>query len=712
MKLTNNDIRDINAYLKKRQPLPDKYRFMLFGDRKVELIWDGKSGEVTNTVLPFQVIEVVDEPRDEEVNVAQTDIFSLNPGGRQASGWTNKLIWGDSNLALSSLKNGPLRREIEKQGGIKLIYIDPPFDVGADFNMDIEIGAESLTKQASALEEIAYRDTWGKGADSFISMLYERIKLLHDLLTDGGSIYVHCDHRVNNYIKLILNEVFGEENFRREIIWNIAVLSGFKTKTRNWIRGHETIFFYTKSDEYTWNTPRTAHDQKYLARFNKTDEQGRKYFDGRGKPRYLDEVIAKGKAVGDVWSDIMSFQQLPTSHEKVGYPTQKPLPLLERIIGASSNEGDIVLDCFMGSGTTLEAAERLRRKWVGCDIGRFAIHTTRKRMLDAQRKLKDENKPCRAFEILNLGRYERQFYLGLDINVDSKQLSVRQGRKAHEFNKLIAHAYGAELVSGFKTFNAKKGSRMVVIGPLDMPVSKTLISATIAEALKNNITQVDILGFDFEMGIEDNMRTTAQSKGIDLAWKMIPREVFDKRAVEKGHVIFHNLGYVEVKPVIEGKRLAIELTDFSVYYSPDDLDDLSAQLKPGGSKIGVSDGQIIKISKDPKTDLITQESLTEKWSDWIDYWGIDFDFESRKEIIRIPKDPSKDTISEDQEYREVWTGDYVFENEWQSFRTKKDRKLELRSAFHEYSKSGSYKIAVKVIDIFGNDTTKVIEVSI
>ena len=710
MKLTHNDIRDINAYLEKGQPLPDKYRFMLFGDRKVELIWDGKSGEVTNTVLPFQIIEVVDEPRDEKVNAAQTDIFSLDPGGRQASGWTNKLIWGDSNLALSSLKNGSLRREIEKQGGIKLIYIDPPFDVGANFSMDIEVGDESLTKQASALEEIAYRDTWGKGADSFISMMHERLKLMHSLLSEDGSIFVHCDWRTHGYMRLIMDEIIGQKNFLNEIIVHYSAV-GLKARSHKFHQNTENIFWYAKNKttppRHTYNEVFKKRDKPRKASkhaWNTEAGKAERLRDSEGKIQYF-----------DVWEDkadnLIQVAAIRGS-EKTGYPTQKPKSLLQCIIQAASNENDVVADFFCGSGTTFEVAEEMGRKWIGCDIGRFAIHTTRKRMLSAQRKLKAESKPYRAFEILNLGRYERQFYLGLDINVDSKQLSARRGKKTQEFNKLIAHAYGAELVSGFKTFNAKKGSRMVVIGPLDMPISKTLISATIAEALKNNITQVDVLGFDFEMGIEDNMRTTAQSKGIDLVWKMIPREVFDKRAVEKGQVIFHNLGYVEVKPLVKGKKLAIELTDFSVYYSPDDLDDLSSQLKPGGSKIGVADGQIVKISKEDKTDLITREPLTKKWSDWIDYWGIDFDFESRKEIIRIPKDPSKDTISENQEYREVWTGDYVFENEWQSFRTKKDRKLELQSAFHEYSRSGSYKIAVKVIDIFGNDTTKVIEVSI
>ena len=200
-RLTEQEQQEIIRYLEADKPLPDKYRFLLFEDkREVELVWNGKTSEVCNIVLPFQVIEQVDEPRAEKPTTPLAD-GPVRPGrrGRQLKGWTNKLIWGDNKLILSSLKNGPLREEIEKQGGLKLIYIDPPFDVGADFSMDIEIGGDTFTKKPNILEEIAYRDTWGKGADSFIAMIYERLVLMRDLLAEDGSIYVHCDWRVNSY---------------------------------------------------------------------------------------------------------------------------------------------------------------------------------------------------------------------------------------------------------------------------------------------------------------------------------------------------------------------------------------------------------------------------------------------------------------------------------------------------------------------------------
>lgn len=167
-KLSPNEIRDITTLLEQGKPLPEKYRFVLFGDqRNVELVWDGKSNAVTDVQLPFQVIEQVDEPRSEKVMKQQFDLFDA-ASGRQLKGWSNKLIWGDNKFVLSSLRSGPVRDEIEKNGGIKLVYIDPPFDVGADFSMDIEIGDETFTKEPNILEEIAYRDTWQRGADSFL----------------------------------------------------------------------------------------------------------------------------------------------------------------------------------------------------------------------------------------------------------------------------------------------------------------------------------------------------------------------------------------------------------------------------------------------------------------------------------------------------------------------------------------------------------------
>ena len=717
-RLTEQEQQEIIRFIEADKPLPDKYRFLLFEDkREVELVWNGKTNEVCNIVLPFQTIEQVDEPRDE--SEPQLDLFDTR--GRQLKGWTNKLIWGDNKLILSSLKNGPLREEIEAQGGLKLIYIDPPFDVGADFSMDIEIGEETFTKDPNILEEIAYRDTWGKGADSFASMIYERLNLMHDLLAKDGSIYVHCDWRVTAYMRLALDEVFRKENFQREIIWDITVLSGYKSLAQNWIRGHESILYYAKDPaNFIFNKQYTEHDEKYLSRFNKVDSDGRQYFDGRGKRRYLHEVIEKGKPVGDVWSDIMSFQQIPTAKERINYPTQKPEALLERIIKASSNEGDLVADFFCGSGTAAAVAEKLGRKWIATDLGKFAIHTTRKRMIGVQRQLKADDKDYRAFEILNLGKYERQHYIGVNPNLREAEQQKQSAEREKAFIDLILRAYAAEKTESFVNFQGKKAGRLVAIGPVNLPVTRLFVEEIILECRKHQITRVDVLGFEFEMGLFPNVLDEAKSRGIDIAPKFIPAEVFDKRAVEQGQVVFHDMAFTEVNPIIAyslisgggGGQLpssqqlptvAVELTDFSVFYAQDSISNAEQTLKNRGNRIVVEQGQVVKVSKDAD-GIVSREVLTKHWTDWIDYWSVDFDFESKHEIIRMQD-------SKTGEWEEQWTGDYVFENEWQSFRTKKDRSLELTSVAHECT-PGHRKLAIKVVDIFGNDTMTIVEVNI
>ena len=287
---------------------------------------------------------------------------------------------------------------------VDLIYLDPPFNTnkrykapigspaeGASFkdiwtDEDVKDGWYSeIAEQYPHIHRIiqASEQTYDNSMMIYLMAMCIRLIEMQRILKPTGSIYLHCDPTASHYLKTIMDDIFGKNNFKREIIWNIAVLSGFKTKAKNYVRGHDTLLFYVKSKDYIWNSPRQAHRKEYLDRFNKTDENGRKYFDGRGKQRYLDEVIISGKAVGDVWSDVMSFQQTPTSKEKTGYPTQKPLKLLERLIKASSNEGDVVLDPFCGCATACVAAEKLQRQWIGIDISPDAEDITKYRLDEA-----------------------------------------------------------------------------------------------------------------------------------------------------------------------------------------------------------------------------------------------------------------------------------------------------------------------------------------
>ena len=418
-------------------------------------------------------------------------------------------------------------------------------------------------------------------------------------------------------------------------------------------------------------------------------------------------ALQKGVQPDNIWTDIIPINS--QAKEAIGYTTQKPEALLERILEASSEEGDLVADFFCGSGTTATVAEQLGRKWICADLGKFAIHTTRKRMIGVQRQLKADGEGYRAFEILNLGKYERQYYIGLNPNLREAEQQQQLEEKEKAFINLILRAYSAQKKDGFTAFQGEKAGRLVAVGPVNLPVTRLFIEEIILECRKHRITRVDVLGFEFEMGLFPNLLDEAKSKGIDLAPKYIPAEVFDKRAVDREQVVFHDVAFIEVKPVVKpGKKgtpptVAVELTDFSVFYSQDSSADADQQLKNRGSRITVEQGQIIKVSKD-ENGIVDREVLTKQWTDWIDYWSVDFDFESKREIIRVQQLGTG-------EWEEQWTGDYIFENEWQSFRTKKDRSLELTSVAHE-CEPGPRKLAVKVVDIFGNDTMTIVEVMV
>ena len=708
-KLSDSEKQYIIDLIKEGKTIPKEYIYKLYADDEdVFLFWNGRSETVTKVVLPFHSIEHIDEPRKE---VGQQELTLLDAIGRQQKGWTNKLIWGDNKLVLSSLVNGPMREEIEKHGGVKLIYIDPPFAVGADFSYQIKLNGDSVTKKQSIIEEIAYRDTWGRGISSYLSMMYERLKLMHQLLAEDGSIYVHCDWRVSAYLKLLLDEIFASTNFRNEIIWHYEKWTS--PSKFSYQKNHDVILFYTKPraeikiiKEVTDNL-KEKYEKGYLIGggygsnglvvYDENNPKVKKLINsGKYKVVYAKK---EGKPLSDVWR--LPFIN-PVADERLNYPTQKPEALVERIIKASSNEGDLVADFFCGSGTTAAVAEKLGRKWIACDLSRFAIHTTRKRMIQVQRELKKAGKPYRAFEVLNLGKYERQFFFGVPANIPQEEQERLLEAKQEKYIQLILDGYSAQRIEGYKYLHGKKAQRFVHVGPLSVPVTKALVEDVFEECRQNLITQVDILGFEFEMGLVPFIKEELRHQGVDIRLRYIPKEVFDKRAVEKGQVKFYDVAYVEVRPHIRGKSVSIELINFVTHYTQDDLEELEKTLKKGRSKVVIENGQIIKLTKD-KNGILQREILTKDWVDWIDYWAVDFDYEDKKEIIRI---------EENGQVKEVWTGNYIFENIWQSFRTKKNFSIELITASHTYKKAGRYKVMIKVVDILGIDTSHVIEVHI
>ncbi len=602
-------------------------------------------------------------------------------------------------------------------------------------------------------------------------MIYERLILMRDLMHSEGSIYVHMGPNVAHAVEAVIREVFGSTGAGATITWKRVTAHG---DSQRWGITHDAIIWRTKGESYIWNQQHEPYSDEYLSRFTLRTPEGRAYqldnitspnprpnmmYEWRGcsppalgwryelatmeklfaegkiempkKPggrprlrRFLDE--SKGVPVGSVWADIAPVNS--QAKEDTRYATQKPETLVERILKASSNEGDLVADFFCGSGTTAAVAEKLGRKWIATDLGKFGIHTTRKRLIQVQRESKAAGKPFRAFEVLNLGRYERQAYLNIGTRLSAKKRAEALAKKEQEFRDLILKAYRAEPLGGKAGvadtfFHGKSGGRLVVVGPINLPVGRLFIEEVITECRKRGASRVDLLAFEFEMGLFPAVLDEAKKKGLDLAPKTIPPEVFDRRAVEKGQVRFHDVAYIEVNPRFDKKNkltLAVELTDFSVYYSQGVSEAITAELKAGKSEVVCEAGKLIKISKDKK-GIVTRDVLTKKWTDWVDYWAVDFNYESRKEIIKVPKRMGVDgelpgAVQADSgefvDFEERWTGAYIFENEWQSFRTRQNRDLELTSASHTYDQPGRYTLAVKVIDIFGNDTMTLMPVTV
>lgn len=383
--------------------------------------------------------------------------------GQEVDGWLNRIYWGDNLQVMSHLLK-------EFRGKIDLIYVDPPFDSKAEYKKKIQVRGQSTTNDQTAFEEKQYTDIWTN--DEYLQFMYERLILMRELLAANGSIYVHLDEKKVHHVRFLLDEIFGPSHFRREIIWDITVLSGFKTIAQNWIRGHDLILYYSKSDDVIFNKLKQPHRKEYLDRFDKDDGDGRKYFDGRGEKLYLEDVIAKGKAIGDVWADIMSFQQIPTSLENLKYPTQKPEALLDRIIRASTNPGALVFDCFMGSGTAQAVAMKLGRRFIGADVNLGAVQTTTKRLIKCAREIANGIQSQLGEESSN----SKNSYTGLQVfNVNHYDFF----RNELEAKELLIKALEVEPLPAGSLFDGQSDGRMVKV----MPVNRIATRADLNELI-------------------------------------------------------------------------------------------------------------------------------------------------------------------------------------------------------------------------------------
>ncbi|HOC52428.1 MAG TPA: site-specific DNA-methyltransferase [Caldisericia bacterium] len=399
----------------------------------VELIWYqkydklelGQKLPIEKPNLPFQVVETVNKPRLKDLEEGLFDTSNYYPENEYPSNypkdWKNLLIWGDNKLVMSSLiKQG-------WAGKINLIYIDPPFFTGADFTVRTKLGDEEIEKEPSIIEERAYKDTWSGGIASYLKYMYERLVLMRDLLAENGSIYVHLDWHVGHYVKVMMDEIFGYENFVADIVWRREVSRGRKAQAEFFGHNADYILVYTKTlssgkfkpitkyetytkeeceklfnkdkDGYFTTSHRgtysndmiielTKNNRIFVTRGGKVIINDNKVTTDRGTIRikyYLEKLnenlYGRQIYIDNIWDDIRGVAEV-SPEERMGFDTQKPEALLKRIILTSSNPGDIVADFFCGSGTTLAVAEKLGRCWIGCDLSKFAIQVTRKRLLD------------------------------------------------------------------------------------------------------------------------------------------------------------------------------------------------------------------------------------------------------------------------------------------------------------------------------------------
>ncbi len=664
---------------------------------KTELVWDGKYDEygnrrevdVAGLAMPLQKIETVDEPASRAL--VQGRLFESTKAHRDD--FRNMLIWGDNKLVMASLLK-------DFKGKIDLIYIDPPFDVGADFTMDVAVGdgKDEVGKDQSTLEMVAYRDMWGKGTDSYVQMIYERLAIMKDLLSETGTIFVHCDWHVNSHLRLILNDVFGEDRFINEIIWRRKQAAAWLAKQFG--TTNDTIFWYSKSDGYVFNPEYSKEDentQKYIAeRFVYDDGDNRKYmksplinplprptlrYEFRGVPPppngwlysqermekmyqsnelvmpssntgriyrkiFLDEY--KGQVIQNIWTDIPIVN--PMAEERVGYDTQKPEALLQRIIKAATNEGDLVSDFFCGSGTTGAVAERLGRRWIMADLGRFAIHTSRKRLIELQRELHKKQEPYRSFDVYNLGRYERQWW---------QKESLKGADEEHR--KIVLEFYRAEILSNSPSplIHGRKAGAFVHVDKIDSIFTREEVKRVALAVKQAGGKEVNCLAWEFEMDLRLTCDATESEIGVKIKLIPIPREIMEKNRKEP-------------PPFLEVATLEAE----PVYHKERDKRTVDIKL----SKF------LPSLAEVPSKELeALKERAIKSGFDFIDFWAVDFDYRS----------------------------DQPFNHHWQAYRTRKDRSLPtITDQQYVYDKKGKHIACVKVVDVFGADTSITVEVEI
>jgi adenine-specific DNA-methyltransferase len=636
-----------------------------------ELLWEGKykDGKKVTPIriaLPFQTIETVNESAQQRQKTL--DFFTSEPSAQYAKEWRNRLIWGDKKYVLPSLLP-------EFAGKVNLIYIDPPFFTGTDQKISLGVpdSEELILKEPSIIEEAAYRNVWREGTDSFCKWIHETLMDLRDLLTDTGIIFIRFDQYWSHYVKIIADEVFGKNNFQNEIVVKRIHKNVTQQGRISIPLATDSLFVFFKSEKAEFKNIHKLLDMPRESYWRAMDSagvrsnptrtvEGKVFSPPKGRhftftQQRVDEMYKQVRVrinkkgdrleylvnesdtmvLNSNWTDISGYSFT------TGYPTENSEVLLERVIKAGTTENDLVLDCFCGSGTTAAVSEKLNRRWLTCDIGRFAIHTTRKRLLST--------KEVKPFIVQNLGKYERQQWMESEFSNPKNRISIEKSYK-----HFIIDLYYAKPLEGYTWLNGAKAGRMVHVGSVEAPVTVDDIKSTIIEFWKligkeKSIQSngIDFLGWDFAFDVNETAKQFAAENKVNVSFKKIPREVLEKKAVEQGDIKFYELASLTVVSKTGVNKLTVTLENFII--PPDDI---------------------------PQE---VQGKITH-WSQWIDYWAVDWNYR-----------------------------DDTFHNEWQSYRTKQNSKLDL-SVTHLYETPGNYTVLVKVIDILGNDTTKSIHIKV
>ncbi len=574
--------------------------------------------------------------------------------------WMNRLIYGDNLLTMQALLAGDPQTGLPSlRGKVDLIYIDPPFDSKADYRTAITLPTAKFSQKPTVIEQFAYADTWEEGTISYLKMIYPRLVLMKELLSERGSIYVHIDWHIGAYMKIILDDIFGKDMFRNELVWTYF---GFKrSTTKKFPQKHDIIYSYTKNNEYVWNTQYKPHSADYIKRFKK-DKDGRLYRDdvnptgGGTRIIYLDEV--KGDIVDSVWEDIPPVN--PVAKERVGYATQKPEALLERIIKASSNEGDLVCDFFGGSGTTAAVAEKLDRRWITCDIGKPASLVMRKRFIDQE---------VQPFLYQSIGDYQKEAFH------NNKKL-----RRVGDLSQVVLGLFGAlpfspEQVSD-RNFGYVKGTRTLVMvdSPNRLTTAATVRRAVEAKAalLGGDWDKVIVLGWNFAFDISQAIE---KYKNGNVEVLVIPPDLLDKlskkgfkKLIADKTVRFSSLQYLVVNPV------RVTVND----RGEDELDiSLNNYVLLSPDNIPLDDKDKAKLLQ-----VMEQDPLS-----LIEYWSIDPDYDGE-----------------------------TFRSTWQDYRENTDNDSDSLHCIYAtrltMPHKAERKVCVKAVDVFGFESQVVLSVNV